>query len=1007
MQVPFVRALVVTTLLSLPAAGWSQTITFDSIPNQIFGVSPFTIAAQASSGLPVDFTSTTPAVCKLAADLVMLLRAGTCSITADSSGTASVTRSFTVSLAKPSGSFRAAAGSPFAVGAGPESTVVGDFNRDGKPDLAVANFDDGTVTVLLGNGAGGFTAARGSPFTVGSFPLSVAVGDFNGDGIQDLATANEGSGDVTVLLGNGAGGFTAVAGGPFTVGSFPASVVVGDFNGDGIQDIATANLNSNDVTVLLGNGAGEFTAATGGPFAVGVNPDSLVAGDFNGDGNQDLAIANNGGNNVTVLLGNGAGGFKVAPSSPFAVGTGPYAVVLGDFNGDGIQDLATVDYFSGTVTVLLGNGAGGFTAAGYGPFNVERFPVSLVVGDFNGDGIQDLATENGSSDNVTVLLGDGSGGFIPSTGSPYAVGAYPESVAVGDFNGDGILDLVTPNSGDNSVTVLLGLLVGKTSQSILIGPLADVTYGVPPFTIGAVASSGLPLSFASTTSGVCTVAGNTVTVVTGGVCSIIASQAGDATYAAAATVTEVFTVNPASQTITFGLLSNQILGSGSPSLNATASSNLTVGFYANTTAVCTVSGTNITLVAVGTCSVTAYQLGTFSYTAAPSITQTFTVSAPSLQLLTVEPCRVMDTRNENSLLGGPFIAAGTSRSIAIPSSACGIPFNAVAYSLNITVVPRTGTLGYLTVWPTGQSQPVVSTLNSPAGLALANAAIVPAGDGGSINAFATDDTDLVVDINGYFVPPATSTFQFYPLPPCRVVDTRNPDGVFGGPSLGGGDSRSFPIPSSSCGVPEDAAAYSFNVTVVPQGQLGYLTAWPTGQAQPVVSTLNSLNGAVLANAAIVPAGTAGAANFYATDTTDLIVDINGYFAAPASGGLNFNTVTPCRLADTRNASGPLGGPVISSETMRTFPIAGSCGLPESAAVQAYALNVTVVPKNALGYLTTWPTGGTQPVVSTLNSPNGQVAANAAIVPAGTDGSINVFVTDTTDLVIDTSGYFAQ
>jgi hypothetical protein len=93
--------------------------------------------------------------------------------------------------------------------------------------------------------------------------------------------------------------------------------------------------------------------------------------------------------------------------------------------------------------------------------------------------------------------------------------------------------------------------------------------------------------------------------------------------------------------------------------------------------------------------------------------------------------------------------------------------------------------------------------------------------------------------------------------------------------------------------------------------------------------------------------------------------------------------------------------------MRTFPIAGSCGLPESAAVQAYALNVTVVPKNALGYLTTWPTGGTQPVVSTLNSPNGQVAANAAIVPAGTDGSINVFVTDTTDLVIDTSGYFAQ
>jgi hypothetical protein len=322
------------------------------------------------------------------------------------------------------------------------------------------------------------------------------------------------------------------------------------------------------------------------------------------------------------------------------------------------------------------------------------------------------------------------------------------------------------------------------------------------------------------------------------------------------------------------------------------------------------------------------------------------------------------------------------------------------------VVPRTGTLGYLTVWPTGQSQPLVSTLNSLDGSVLANAAIVPAGISGAISAFATNDTDLIVDINGYFAPPATSTLQFYSLFPCRVLDTRNPNGTFGGPSLPGGIIRSFPIPSSPCGVPVNAGAYSLNVTVVPHGELGYLTAWPAGVTQPVVSTLNSLDGTVLANAAIVPAGTGGAVSFFATNTTDLVVDINGYFAPPASSGLNFYASTPCRLVDTRNPTGSLGGPTMGAATTRAFPLStSSCGLPGYPAAQAYSLNMTVVPQGPLGYLTTWPAGGTQPVVSTLNAPKGLVVANAAIVPASTSGSISVFVTNTTDVIVDTNGYF--
>ncbi len=393
-------------------------------------------------------------------------------------------------------------------------------------------------------------------------------------------------------------------------------------------------------------------------------------------------------------------------------------------------------------------------------------------------------------------------------------------------------------------------------------------------------------------------------------------------------------------------------------------------------------------------------------TAAGAIDVTTIAPRPPLQFIPVTPCRIMDTRNSNGPLGGPFIPASATRSIPVPSSPCGVPGNAVAYSLNFTVVPRSSTLSYLTVWPTGQPQPLVSTLNSPDASVLANAAIVPAGTGGAINAFVTNDTDLVVDVNGYFAPPATGTLQFYSLTPCRILDTRNANGTFGGPAIAGGTSRSFPVRSSACGVPATAAAYSLNLTVVPQGLLGYVTSWPTGQPQPLVSTLNSLDGTVLANAAIVPAGTNGEVSFFAANTTDLVVDINGYFGPPGTGGLNFYTVTPCRIVDTRNPNGTFGGPVENGATTRTFPLSqGACGLPSNTA--AYSLNMTVVPFGFLGYLTTWPAGGSQPVVSTLNAYKGQVVANAALVPAGVNGAVNVYVTNTTYVVIDTNGYFAQ
>src|ERR1039458_4556915 len=201
----------------------------------------------------------------------------------------------------------------------------------------------------------------------------------------------------------------------------------------------------------------------------------------------------------------------------------------------------------------------------------------------------------------------------------------------------------------------------------------------------------------------------------------------------------------------------------------------------------------------------------------------------------------------------------------------------------------------------------------------------------------------------------TSPSRFIPLTPCRIADTRNAAGPFGGPSMVGGVSRDFNIPSGACSVPSTALAYSLNVAVVPAGPLGYLTLWPTGQTQPLASTLNSLDGRIKSNAAIVPAGTGGSISVFPSNTTDVVLDINGYFV-PATDptALAFYPVTPCRIADTRNAAGPLGGPSFGGGQSRTFPIQSACNLPATA--QAYSLNFAVVPGGPLGYLTAWPTG---------------------------------------------------
>jgi M6 family metalloprotease-like protein len=244
-------------------------------------------------------------------------------------------------------------------------------------------------------------------------------------------------------------------------------------------------------------------------------------------------------------------------------------------------------------------------------------------------------------------------------------------------------------------------------------------------------------------------------------------------------------------------------------------------------------------------------------------------TAGALAFYPLDPCRVVDTRNT-----GGIVAANSTRTI---SGGC-LPANAQAYSLNITSVPPAA-LGFLTLWPTGSTQPTVSTLNNLTGTVVANAAILRAGTGGAFNAFVTDASHLVADLNGYFAAPGSpGALSFYPSTPCRIFDTRNAVGAFGGPAMSANATRTFTVPSSFCGIPTSAKAYVTNATVLPSGVFGFLTMWPGGLTQPTVSTLNAVDGALTSNAAIVPASGAGVIQVYTSNGANMLLDISGYFA---------------------------------------------------------------------------------------------------------------------------------
>jgi hypothetical protein len=424
-----------------------------------------------------------------------------------------------------------------------DNVATADFNGDGRPDLVVANRGSNNIGILLNNGNGGFGAVTN--ITVSTTPAWIATADFNGDGKKDLVIVAA-TNAVDILLGDGAGSFALAPGSPFAAGTGALSyVVTADFNGDGRQDLAIANRETNSLSIFLGNGDGTFTAAA--PLATGSAPVALAAGDLNGDGKVDLVAANNSSNNISVFLGNGDGTF--AGGTTYAAGSGPISVAIGDISGDGKKDVLVANFGSNDVSILLGDGFGALGAAASYPLGAGAGPTSVKIADFDSDGVPDFATADSTRPNggtISVVRGLGGGTFASSV--EFLGGGGPVELAVADFNGDGKMDIAAANSVTTAtVWVLRNLCTLPATHFGVVAP-ANATAGTAfSFTVTALDQFNNPTPFYSGTvhftsnDGAATLPANTTLTSGVGTFSATLRTAGNHTLTATDTVTATIT----------------------------------------------------------------------------------------------------------------------------------------------------------------------------------------------------------------------------------------------------------------------------------------------------------------------------------------------------------------------------------------------------------------------------------------------------------------------------------
>jgi FG-GAP-like repeat/Abnormal spindle-like microcephaly-assoc'd, ASPM-SPD-2-Hydin/FG-GAP repeat len=353
----------------------------------------------------------------------------------------------------------------YTVGTLPFANAVADFNGDHILDVAVVNYSSNNVSVLFGKGDGTFEPAVN--YTVGTEPTAITAIDLNGDGVPDIAVADEIGKTIAVLINNADGTGTFKPAVLYPAGQAPRGIAAGDLRGIGKIDLVVANNLGGNVSVFLGNGDGTFQPAVN--YNADVNPKSVALGDFNMDGHLDIACANHNTNDVSILLGNGDGTFKTAVNYP--TGIDPRHVLAYDFNKDGKLDLAVANGGESTVSILYGNGDGTFQPQA--KYTANTSPRWLAVADYNNDGFLDIATSNYDAKNVSILLGTGSSvagqAFLPN--QDYIVGNNPTGLAAGDFNGDGLPDIAVtvgglPTVPNTIMAVLLNIPVTVSPTSL-------------------------------------------------------------------------------------------------------------------------------------------------------------------------------------------------------------------------------------------------------------------------------------------------------------------------------------------------------------------------------------------------------------------------------------------------------------------------------------------------------------------------------------------------------------
>ncbi len=863
----------------------------------------------------------------------------------------------------------------------PAAVAQGDFNGDGIADLVVANQAANTISIFIGNGSGGFAPASVATIAVGQTPSSVLALDFNGDGKVDLAVTNSGSGTVTVLLGDGTGGFSAAPGSPVSVGSQPRHVAAGDFNGDGLPDLAVVNSGDNTVSILVGNGNGSFSHFS--DEATGLTPFSIAVADFDGDGYADFAVSNSGSGSVTVKLGNGRGAFTEASGSPFAAGTGARFIVAADLNGDNIPDLAVANYGAGTVSILFGDGYGSFPYSS--STTVGSNPAAIALSDFNGDGATDLAVANSGSGTASILLGNGGGAFTAMANSPFGAGTSPVALVAGEFNGDGRADLAVVANGSSEVRLLLG----KAPLVITWANPVAISYGTALSATQLNATANVPGTFAYTPA-----SGTVLSVGTAQTLSVTFTPTDSVNYASA-TATASITVNKAAPTITWTNPAAITYGTAlsATQLNATASvpgtfayipasgTILSVGTNQNLSVIFTPTDTTNYATATGTATVTVNKATpTITWANPTAITYGTALSATQLNATASVPGTFAYTP-----ASGTVLSAGTNQTLSVTFTPTDTANYATATATAlITVNKATPTITWANPAAITYGTAISGTQLNATASVPGTFAYTPAA--GTVLSAGTNQTLSVTftptDTANYATATATATITVSKATP--TITWANPAAITYGTALSATQlSATASIPGTFAYTPASGTVLSagtnqaLSVTFTPTDTTNYASATATGsitvnRATPSITWANpaaisygiALSATQLNATATVPgtfAYTPASGTILSVGTAQTLsvtfapTDATNYATATATASITVNKATP--TITWTNPTAITYGTALSATQLNatasfpgTFAYTPASGTVLSAGTNQ-TLSVTFTPTDTTDYAT--------------------------------------------------------